>query len=201
MTMPCRFVLISFLVSALAGCASIAPTVAASADPDADAAHIAGVFSRNKGINFGLVIRSADGQHEYVMPMGEDSSVPTKVRDSSIAIKVPPGVYTVSEWITYATLNKWVNSRKPIANHVLGKPFRVAPGAVVLLGHFDAYSATTPVGWGGTGIRIREEMQFIPLETNSGTLQGIFAQAYPKLAQRSLTCLLCADTWMLDHLR
>lgn len=196
-----RLALASCLLAALAGCASIAPTVDASTRPGADDAHIGGVFSRNKGNNFGFVIRSADGKHEYVMPMGEDTSLPTEVRNSSVAIKVQPGVYTVSEWMTYATQDKRVVSRKPVGDHILAKPFRVAPGALVLLGHFDARSAATPVIVGGTSLGIREEMQFIPLETASVTLQAVFAKAYPGFAQRAFTCLLCADTWMENHLR
>lgn len=174
----------------LTGCANVTPTVLATAQPEANAAYIAGMFSRSKGMNFALVIRSTDKDEEYVMPMGTDSSMPTEIIDSVVAIKVRPGTYTITDWMTYATLTKEVISRKPIQDSPFAQSFTVGPGSVIHLGNFMTRSRIAP-GMSGLTHTINYSMRIRPAPLSEAAVNEAFAKAYPNLATQPLRCLFC----------
>lgn len=173
----------------LTGCLTIAPTVLPTAQPEANSAYVAGIFSRNKGVNFALVLRSTDGNDEYIMPMGEDNRLPTAISESSIAIAVRPGTYVISEWMTYTPIGKELVSRYPNQSGTLAKPFVVAIGSVTHLGKFESEWAMTY-----TGIGYRHNMRVHPVPNSTPTVQASFAKAYPKLALQPFNCVFCMDT-------
>ena len=144
---------IFLLLLLLSGCAGLTPTLSPSVPVEPDSAYISGLFNRSKGSNFAFVIRSVDGKNEYVMPMGEDKALPSNLINSSITIKVVPGTYSLSQWITYATLSKDVITRKEIDNKVFSKPFIVKAGSVTHLGIFSVGSVTSNGGFNGYGLR------------------------------------------------
>src|SRR5262249_50451873 len=124
---------------------------------------------------------SSEGK-EYFMALGEDAKVPTEVEDQTVAIKVPPGTYSVTHWINYAPSSRAVELRLPIQNPVLEKPFTVKAGDVVHLGVFDVAQAK------------RGDMnyyQILPYVGPRAEMQSALARAYPNLASRPFQCVLC----------
>jgi hypothetical protein len=166
---------------ALAGCAEIQPVVAPTSAADPNAAYISGTFTHARIQGFAFVIRSGEGK-EYFMSLGEDAKVRTEIEDQVVAIKVPPGSYAVTHWITYAPASKAVELRMPIQNTVLEKPFTVKPGDVVHLGVFDIAQAK------------RGDMnyyQILPYVGPRAQMQTALAHAYPNLAASPFRCVLC----------
>jgi hypothetical protein len=187
--MQFRHIIYAFSFAMLSGCASVQPVLAPTAAVEPGAGYVAGLFSRMKVRGYAFVIRSIDGNAEYNMPLGEDSSWPSAVNDQSVVIKLPPGRYTVSQWITYATLTKEIMSRKAISNSLLTQPFSVSAGSVTHLGSYDiseyvqsGYPAAT------TYMRIQ------PRRATQSQVQEAFAATYPNLAKAPVRCLLCIDT-------
>lgn len=176
------------LLGILAGCANVQPVVATHSAADAGAGYVAGHFTRMKGRAFAFVLKADDGR-EFTMPLGEDSTLPTEVKDQTVAIKVPPGQYTVVRWITYATLTREVTSRQPIGStSVLGRPFAVQPAGVIHLGSYDLSHYTQ----GGYPV-ITTHLRIQPRRATQSQLQRAFAETYPNLAALPLRCVLCAS--------
>lgn len=193
-----RFILFFSAFLLLSGCAGVAPTLPSSVQPEPNASYVAGLFNRGSGINFALVLRSTDGKTEYVMPMGEDSALPSKIEHSSIAIKVIPGTYSITQWITYSTLNKEVMTRRPIdATQLLSKPFTVEAGTVTHLGNFAMESNPGYGGFNGAVHTIRFKIEMHLLRTTRQEVRDAFTQAYPNLASQAFECLFCSDSAQL----
>ncbi len=174
---------------ALSGCANVQPVLPATAAADAASGYVAGLFTRMKARGFAFVVKEVNEGREYTMPLGEDSSLPTEVKDQTVAIKLPPGRYAVAQWITYATLTKEVMSRKPVSSPVLSKPFDVRAGSVVHLGSFDV-SQTVQQGYPTT----TTYLQIVPRRFTQAEVQKAFAEVYPNLAAQPFRCVLCVDT-------
>jgi hypothetical protein len=162
-------------------CAEIQPVVAPASVPDPDAAYISGTFTHARVQGFAFVIRSGQGK-EYFMALGEDARVRTEIEDKVVAIKVPPGTYSVTHWITYAPSSKAVDLRMPVQNKVLEKPFTVKAGDVVHLGVFDIAQGKR----GDTNY-----YQILPYVGTRNEMHAALAQAYPNLATRPFQCVLC----------
>ncbi|MGM9480573.1 hypothetical protein ACS5PN_05200 [Roseateles sp. NT4] len=165
-------------------------TPEAAVDPNSG--YVAGLFTRMKARGFAFVIRAADGGAEYLMPLGEDGNWPTAVNDQSVVIKLPPGKYTITQWITYATLTKEVMSRRPIANPVLGQPFTVNAGCVTHLGSYDV-TQYIQNGFPTTTTHLRIQ----PRRATEAAVKQTFGAAYPNLSKQAFRCLLCSDTAQL----
>jgi hypothetical protein len=173
----------------LCGCASVQPVLAPTASADASAGYVAGLFTRMKARGFAFVVKAAGDGREFTMPLGEDSSLPTAIKDQTVAIKLPPGTYTVSQWITYATLTKEIMTRKPVTGSVLSKPFAVKAGDVVHLGSYDV-SESVQAGFPVTTTYLRVQ----PRRATQPEVQKAFAEVYPNLAAQPFRCVLCTDT-------
>lgn len=188
-TMRSRLSILLPTLALLAGCSNMTPALVPLAQPEADAAYVAGLFSRNKGMNFALILRSADGSREYRMPMGEDSRLPTAIAGNSIAIKVLPGTYTITKWMTYSTMTKELFSSFP-AQEDMAKSFTVAPGTVVHLGSFELESEVfhKGIGWNYTS---GYKMCVRPLHASERDVRAAFARAYPLLSTLPITCIAC----------
>ena len=187
--MQLRHIACTLTFAILSGCASVQPVLAPTATVDPSTGYVAGLFSRMKARGYAFVVRSVEGGAEYNMPLGEDSSWPTGVDDQSVAIKLPPGTYTVSHWITYATLTKEIMSRKPITGSALSQPFAVKAGSVTHLGSYEV-SEYVQRGYPTTTTHMRIQ----PRRATQGQVQEAFAAAYPNLAKQSFHCVLCLDT-------
>jgi len=172
---------VAALLAATAGCAEIQPVVAPSSALDPSAAYISGTFTHAKVQGFAFVLRSAEGK-EYFMSLGEDAKVRTEIDDQVVAIKVPPGTYAVTHWVTYAPASKAVDLRMPIENRALAKPFTVKAGEVVHLGVFDiAQAKRADVNY----------YQILPFVGQRSDAHSALANAYPNLASRPFQCVLC----------
>ena len=173
----------------LSGCASITPVVTREEATDPKSGYVAGLFTRMKTRGFAFVIKEVNGSREFVMSLGEDSSVPTEVKNQTVAIRLPPGKYVVSQWITYATITKEVMSRSPVTNPVLSRSFEVDAGNVIHLGSYDV-SATMVTG----SPRAMTYLRIRPRSFTQSEAKKALAEAYPNLASQPFRCLLCSDT-------
>lgn len=188
-----RYISCALIAAAiLSGCASVQPVLTPAAAADPNAGYVAGLFSRMKSRGYAFVVRAEQGGAEYNMPLGEDSSLPTAVDRQSVAIKLPPGTYTVTHWITYATLTKEVMSRRAITNSVLSQPFVVKAGSVTHLGSHDV-SEYVQNGYP----TITTHMRIQPRRATQAEVQEAFAVTYPNLAKQPFRCVLCTDTVVL----
>ncbi|MBL0728807.1 hypothetical protein [Piscinibacter sp. HJYY11] len=180
-----RLPALALAVLLASGCAVIQPVVPAAAAPDAASAYIAGAFTRVSSGGFAFIARNADTGEEYALPLGADTPFPTDVENQVVAIKVPPGRYAITQWITYATLTKERITKSNITNAVLSEPFTVAPGSVTYLGN---YSVTTTRA--GTSMHFR----ISPKVVTSADARTGFLKAYPGFQSQSFACKLCVDT-------
>lgn len=178
----------------LSGCAGLSPTLPPTVEAEPGAAYISGLFNRAKGANFAFVIRSVDGKVEYVMPMGEDNSLPTPIVNSTIAVKVTPGMYSISQWITYATMTKDVITRRSIENSSFSKPFYVAGGSVTHLGSFSIGSTTSIGGFDGYWHKILFDARIRPDSATTQEVRSAFIKSYPRLDTQPFICLFCSDS-------
>lgn len=176
-------------LAGLSGCSTVQPVLSSSATADPAAGYVAGLFSRTWGRGYGFVVRSVDGGAEFVMPLGQDTSLPTSVPEQTVAVRIPPGRYTVSDWITYATMTKEVMSRKPVTNPALSQPFEVKAGAVVHLGGHDVSQENTT-----SYPRTTTHMRIAPRRLSEADVRQAFQASYPNLATLPFRCVLCTDT-------
>ncbi|MYM86140.1 hypothetical protein GTP91_02985 [Rugamonas sp. FT82W] len=165
------------------------PILSADAPVDPNSGYLSGQFSRVKLSGFGLVVKATDGSAEYVLPMGEDSNFPSAVESQTVVMKLPPGTYRISQWVTYATLTKETLTRKSLDNSPVGEPFKVAPGTVLHLGRYDLGGNKEFVF---NGLKMNFKMS--PLPVTKREVQNAFATSYPKLADLPFQCLFCVDT-------
>ncbi|MBC8023914.1 MAG: hypothetical protein H7Y14_12385 [Burkholderiales bacterium] len=170
----------------LAGCANVQPVLAPTAAVDPASAYLAGTFTRMKGRGFAFVVRPVGQEVEYMMSLGEDTNLPTAVTDQTVAIKLPPGTYTVAQWVTYNPLSKEITTRRAITNSVLNQPFTVKGGTVVHLGRYDVSQYNQREGL-NTMIHFRVQ----PRVGTTAEMQAALARAYPNLAARPFQCVLC----------
>ena len=128
------------------------------------------------------------------MPMGEDNSLPTPIANSTIAVKVIPGMYSISQWITYATMTKDVITRRSIENSSFSKPFYVAGGSVTHLGSFSIGSTTSIGGFDGYWHKILFDARIRPDSATTQEVRSAFIKSYPRLDTPPLICLFCSDS-------
>ncbi|HIV73384.1 MAG TPA: hypothetical protein H9903_20795 [Candidatus Aquabacterium excrementipullorum] len=187
--MSFRFVLSVTLVACLAGCANVQPVLAPTVAADPASGYVAGLFTKMKIQGYAFVVRPVGGSGEYVMPLGEDSALPKELSGQTVAIKLPPGTYTVAQWITYATLTKEISSRNAITGALRDRSFEIKPGTVTHLGSFDIWETkeATPRG-------LLTRMRIQPLPFSQAEVRKAFAATYPNLASQPLRCVLCTDT-------
>lgn len=183
-----RALLLCLIVFA-AGCANIQSVLPSTTPVDLKTGYVAGIFTRPKIQGYAFVIKSVDTGVEYNLPLGEDTRWPTEMLEKSIAIKIPPGTYTVSHWITYGTLTKESVFRKAIENEILTKPFVVKAGSVTHLGSYEvsqhrSYSNSTYTVF----------MRIQPRVVKKDAVQRAFNSAYPNLFNQPMLCLLCIDS-------
>ena len=181
------FLTLSFLI--LGGCVSVQPILGSDAVADTSAGYISGQFTRVKLSGFGLVVKETVSGAEYVLPMGEDSNLPSAVFLQTVVIKLPPGTYRIAQWVTYATLTKETITRRSLENSPLSAPFKVMPGGVVHLGRYNL-GGNKEFGFSGMVMNFSIK----PLPVTQREVQDGFTQTYPKLASLPFQCLLCVDT-------
>jgi hypothetical protein len=172
----------------LGGCASIQPVVGAKAAPEPTSGYVAGTFTRDTGGGVAFVLRNKQTGEEYSMPLGEDSALPTSVKDQIISIKVPPGDYSITEWFTYATLTKERGKKSAITNQYLAAPFTVVSGSVVYVGNYSV-STTRTYSYPTTYIR----STITPNPIKSSEAREAFLKAYPSFVSSPFSCRLCID--------
>ncbi|WP_141753139.1 hypothetical protein [Duganella sp. HH101] len=184
-----RFLVCVLAFSILTGCVSVQPILSADAPADPNSGYLSGQFSRVKLSGFGLVVKATDGSAEYVLSMGEDGNFPSAVESQTVVMKLPPGTYRISQWVTYATLTKETLTRKSLENSPVSQPFKVAPGTVLHLGRYDLGGNKEIVF---NGLKMNFKMS--PLPTKQREVQSAFVLSYPKLAGLPFHCLFCVDT-------
>lgn len=190
-----RVIIFILALTTVAGCANVQPVLAPNVTADENAGYVAGQFSRMKGRGYGFMVRAVEGEAEYILPLGEDTNWPTELHDQTVAIKLPPGTYTVTQWITYATLTKEIMSRKALTGTALNQPFTVKSGSVIHLGSYDVSQYTT-IGFLAT----TTHMQIKPRRVTQVDVQKAFSATYPNLAKQPFYCVLCMDIVRLEPL-
>lgn len=172
----------------LSGCASIHPAVENTAEPVATSGYVSGGFTRNKGNGFAFIVRSLDSDKEYGMSLGEDSAMPSEVSNQVVAIALPPGRYSITQWVAYATLTKEKMKTSPVTNEHLSTPFTVKAGGVVYLGDFSILTTRTysyPTTYTNWSIR--------PQPLTTAQARRKFFAAYPKFDLLTVDCHLCLE--------
>lgn len=177
----------------VSACANVQPNLAFEAAPDPQSGYVASQFNKSNYNNYALVIRALDGGQEYVMALGEDSVRLKRLRGQSVAIKLPPGPYVVSDWMLYRTGTHEIIMRKPVgAMSVLSTPFNISAGSVTHLGVYDLLHGERRLN--ATLMRSIRQIKPVPLVQSA--VEADFKRAYPKLAGLAFRCVFCVDTFM-----
>jgi hypothetical protein len=169
------------VLTVMAGCADLAPTVKADVAPDEAVGYIGAAFSDlgTRGAGFGLGIVGPDGK-DLVLSFG-GPPVAGMVSDTHLGmIAVPPGGYQVRYLVTFSALRE-VTAKGPVSSP-LSAPFWVKKGQVVFLGRFGA---TTTPGFKKTTFRLETE------RTRLEEAQAMLRGGYPRFAEAPVECLLC----------
>ena len=166
----------------LFGCASIEPSLKATAAPESGAGYVSGKFTRSNSGGFAFVLVDQLSRKEYAMSLGEDSPLPTDVNDQVVVVKVPPGRYSLAYWFTYGTLTKQRTMKFAVTNAALSAPFTVSSDSVVFLGN---YSARTRSAISGLAWSVQPEIG------NVREAQLDFSAAYPLLGKLNFSCHVC----------
>ncbi|WP_020182104.1 hypothetical protein [Methylotenera sp. 1P/1] len=172
----------AFALSLLSACASIEPPIKASDTVDNELAYVAGKFTRSNSGGFAFVLVNQSSGREYNISLGSDPAFPKDVIDQVVAIKIPPGVYTVPYWFTYGTLTKERSDKHPITNLRLSAPFVASSGSTVFLGN---YSAVTEHSNGQTLWSIKSQ------KISENQARDSFLEAYPLLHKLEFFCQNC----------
>ena len=190
--MSLRRLLCAFALAILSACANVQPNLDVDAAPDPQSGYVASQFNKTNYDNFALVIRALDGGQEYVMALGEDSVRLKRLRGQSVAIKLAPGPYVVSDWMLYRTGTQEIIMRKPIVEKsVLSAPFNVSAGSVTHLGVYDLLHGERKLN--ATVLRTIRQIKPVPLAQSA--VEADFKRAYPKLAGLAFRCVFCVDTF------
>ncbi|MEZ0232565.1 MAG: hypothetical protein ACAH12_06975 [Methylophilaceae bacterium] len=169
-------------LSLMSGCASIEPSIKPSDAADSEAAYVAGKFTRFNSGGFAFVLVNQTSGKEYNISLGNDSALPKNVADQVVAIKVPPGMYTLSYWFTYGTLTKERSDKHAITNLALSAPFLASSGSIVFLGK---YLADTDFSSGRAFWSIKSQ------KISETQAREDFAEAYPILGKLEFFCQNC----------
>ena len=189
--MSLRRLLCALALAALSGCANVQPTLPYDAAPDPQSGYVASQFSKANYNNFAFVIRDMDSKQEYLMALGEDSVRFKEHKGLTVAIKLPPGSYAVTDWMTYRTGTMEIISRTRLEpNAVLNRPFTVGAGSVTHLGSFDLTRNERQLN----SVVKRTTIRIVPLAWPQSAVQDDFKRSYANLAQLPLSCLYCIDT-------
>lgn len=180
-----RLAALALAATWMTGCAVIQPVLPPTSQPDAASGYVAGGFTRVKSGGFAFIVRNVESGAEFALPLGEDTSWPSDVENQVVAIKLPPGRYAVSHWITYATLTKERISKSAVSNPYLSAPFSVVTGSVTYLGN---YSVSTLHSGGYINYRIS------PKPVMAEGARSAFLKTYPAFGGNNFACRLCADT-------
>jgi hypothetical protein len=212
--MNLRIVVSVILVFFLSGCAALQPVLNSASEADPGAGYVA-VLSHQKLITYGyaLVLTTSDGKTRYNLPLSDVHTQVTLGKPTTRVIKLPPGTYAVTEWITYmgpATYSwgnhsllmaqwfekvageKEVITRKKISNEHIKRSFTLEPGQVAHLGSFEMSEKKECL----SRYCHQESTQFRlePLLAAQAQVQRALAADYPHLVNLPVRCLLCSDT-------
>jgi len=182
-----RFIFSVLGISILCGCVNVQPILASEAPADITHGYISGQFSRVNLSGFGLVVKEIVSGNEYIIPMGEDTNFPSAINAQTVAVKLQPGTYKVSQWVTYATLTKETIARRSLESSPLSKPFKVNSGSVVHLGSYSL-GGNKEISYAGLTMNFRMD----PLPVTEIQVYDAFKHTYPKLANLPFHCILCA---------
>jgi hypothetical protein len=178
---------ILFFIVTLSGCVSIEPKYAPTAPPQKEFSYVAGKFTRTHSGGFAFILRNADSGIEYPMSLGEDTALPSDGFDQVVAIKVPPGKYVVSDWVTYGTLTKERSKKHPIKDSILNVPFTIEAGSVMFLGNYSANTSVTRGYPAGT-----INYSITPSVAIYRDSRDAFLKAYPLFNGSAFKCLSCS---------
>ena len=131
---------------------------------------------------FAFVLVNQSSGIEYNLSLGSDPALPKDVIDQVVAIKVPPGVYTLSHWFTYGTLTKERSDKHPITNLLVAAPFVASKGSIVFLGNYSAITEFS--GW-------KTLWSIKPQKLSEIQARDDFAEAYPLLSKLEFFCHHC----------
>ena len=190
-----RFASIAVIAGAamsLASCGTIVkitPVEKHDATPSSAYGYIAIRTTQERGTDIAFVVNNVDTGTTFNMPLEEDATWNSTENKRVAIIKVPPGRYAVTHWLTYATLTKSEFIEKAVTNPYLSYPFSVSPDTVIVLGDFmvgfdsDHRNGTDYWHW-----TIR------PLHITRKKAQAAFVQSYPGFRGLEFACRLCTDT-------
>jgi len=185
-----RAVWLIALILVLCGCASLPPIVPKSSEPDPKAGYLVGNFSRiDTGAGFGFVLKNLTSGSSITFPMGVGTYEELlNARSLVVAIKVPPGKYIVSEWITYNVLTRSVLTQGSVQDSSISEPFDVEAGSATHLGSYELHTAHT----GGLS-QLTITWSLRPVRIALDQARHSFTKAYPSFEAIPFTCQPCLD--------
>jgi hypothetical protein len=140
---PLSFVLCALL---LTGCGTLFPdpttefVASKKRPPDATASYVAiETFSEHKISGYAIYVRNTDTGEEFKMALDGRANFARGINNLVTSIKIPPGIYQISEWSVAL-------KRSSIQNDRLSRPFLVKPGEVVFIGKFIVQTQSTEIG-------------------------------------------------------
>lgn len=176
----------------LASCGTIVeitPVVKHDAAPSPAYGYIAIRTTQEKGTDIAFVVNNVDTGTAFNMPLEEDAAWSSKENKRVAIIKVPPGRYAVTNWLTYASMTKSEFTEKAVTNAYLSYPFSVSSNTVTFLGDF---TVGFDINYGHGTDHWRWTIR--PLHITLKEAQAAFVHSYPEFRGLEFACRLCTDT-------
>ncbi|PWF45511.1 hypothetical protein [Massilia glaciei] len=173
-----------FFSIAFSGCAVVETAMPSGALPEAKTAYLTGAFSRGKVAGFALIAVDVKSGAEFAISLGANSLLPTAVDHQVVAIKLPPGRYSIAKWVTFGTLTKEIILRSVVKNPYLSAPFDVQAGTVVYMGNFDIDSSYSS---------LRHSYSITPKPVSIQDARTKFLATYTSFSENKFKCLMCID--------
>jgi hypothetical protein len=182
-----RVALYASLLAWLTGCVNPEPAIERTAKADPSAGYVAAAFGRydNDNDGFALTVKRQGSDKEFIMPIDPDAKHRKSHATQVLVMKLPPGNYEVTGWVTYVMGRE--QTRGTVQSADLSKPFVIEAGRVSFLGSFDLlkqYLSLSPV------MTVRWAIETSAIQ-EAQARDGL-ATDYPGLAGLHIDCLACS---------
>ncbi|NBD21456.1 hypothetical protein GTZ97_12355 [Aquabacterium fontiphilum] len=173
----------------LSGCAFVDAPVPAEARQENGSAYISGRFTRNDTTeNFALILKNTVTGKEYLMPLGDTKTKDPQLHNKVIALKVEPGLYSATHWVTYFGRTKEQTSKNPVNSGDL-KMIHAFAGENTFIGDYDLkyWQSPHPTQW--RSFYLNWSMRAKPITLDEA--RRAFEEEYPNLSTKEFHCLIC----------
>ncbi|SAL74835.1 hypothetical protein AWB71_04914 [Caballeronia peredens] len=180
---------------ALSACVSLSAIEPSDATPDDQSGYIASSVNAESSAGYAIYLQNTQTKAEFVLKLSgrtlrQDGARPQEPGTQVHAIKVPPGNYVATRYVTFGWVTNGIMTENAVdPNSMLAVPFAVAKRSVVFLGKFS----TSDHMVGKQRLDTLTTYVIAGHSITSETARATFAGAYPAFKDLPFTCRTCTS--------